>query len=165
VSNSYRYWSIIQSNALNLGPLSDVLLGGGVNVLFGGEGDFFVYLAGTVLKFDIPEPGLFQLETYYYKQTGGTYDGTYPITPSWDIPFSVTDKFRLRAPGFLDYIGDRGLDATQLVTQPQLLLDMGNFWGKPDAVFFRSEWRYWHNVVGLERVDESILQANLLFNF
>jgi nucleoside-specific outer membrane channel protein Tsx len=169
--NIYTEWfpklslSRATGSELKLGPLNDVLLGGGVNVLFGGEGDFFVYLAGTAFKFNMPGKGLLQVETYYYKQTGGEYDGTYQITPSWDIPFSVTDKVRLRARGFLDYIGDRGPGTTQLVTQPQLLLDMGNLWGKPDGVFFGSEWRYWHNVVGLEGVDESILQANLLFNF
>jgi nucleoside-specific outer membrane channel protein Tsx len=169
--NIYSEWypklslSRATGSQIKLGPISDVLLGGGMNVLFGGEADFFVYLAGGAFKFDIPGPGLLQLETHYYKQTGSEYNGTYQITPSWDIPLPVTDRFRLRVRGFLDYIGDRGPGTTQIITQPQLLVDLGSFRGKPDAVFFGTEWRYWHNVVGLEDVNEFILQANLLFNF
>ncbi|WP_242929191.1 hypothetical protein [Pontibacter vulgaris] len=150
--------------ALERGPLSDVLVGGGINVLFGGTEDFFVYLAGPAFKFRIPGSGLMQLETSYYKQHGEEYDGTYQITPSWDIPLPVSNKVNLRFRGFMDFIGDRGPGTTQYLTQPQLLLDMGNLWEKPGKVYLGSEWRYWKNVVGIEGLDESILQANLLIN-
>ncbi|MFD2247555.1 hypothetical protein [Pontibacter ruber] len=146
------------------GPISDVLLGGGVNVLFGGNEDFFAYLAGPAVKFRIPGSGLLQLETYYYKETAGDFKGTYQITPSWDIPLPISERVRLRARGFADFIGDRGEGEKQFLTQPQLLLDLGNLWAKPNAVFFGSEWRYWHNVVGIDGVNESVLQANLLIN-
>lgn len=149
---------------VSLGPISDVLLGGGVNVLFGGPEDFFAYLAGPAFKFRIPGNGLLQLETYYYKQHGSEYHGTYQITPSWDIPLPVAEKVHLRFRGFMDFIGDRGPGSTQYLTQPQLLLDMGNLWAKPGKIYFGSEWRYWNNVAGIAGLDESILQANLLFN-
>lgn len=146
------------------GPVSDVLLATGVNVLLGGTEDFFVYTVGPAFKFRIPGSGLLQLETYYYKQHGGEYNGTYNITPSWDIPLPASAKVHLRFRGFMDFIGDRGPGTTQYVTQPQLLLDLGNLRGKPGKVFFGSEWRYWNNVAGIEDLNESILQANLLFN-
>ncbi|GAA4424757.1 outer membrane protein OmpK [Pontibacter saemangeumensis] len=147
-----------------LGPISDVLLGAGVNVLFGGPEDFFVYTAGPAFKFRLPGPGLLQLETYYYRQHGGEYHGTYNITPSWDIPLPATDRIQLRFRGFMDFIGDRGPGSTQYLTQPQLFLDLGNLKGKPGKVYIGSEWRYWRNVAGIEGLDQSVLQANLLFN-
>jgi nucleoside-specific outer membrane channel protein Tsx len=150
--------------AVGLGPVSDVLLSGGINVLFGGTEDFFVYTAGPAFKFRIPGQGLFQLETYYYKQHGGEYRGTYQITPSWDIPLPVTERVRLRFRGFMDFIGDRGPGSAQYLTQPQLHIDLGNFWDKPDKVYLGSEWRYWQNVAGIHGLDESILQANVLFS-
>lgn len=150
---------------IQIGPLSDVLLGSGINVLFGGEGDFFVYVAGPVWKFEIPGFDLFQLETYYYRQIGEGLSGTYQITPSWDIPLPITDKYRLRTRGFTDFIGDRGSGRAQFIAQPQILLDIGNLWNKPGGVYFGTEWRYWRNVAGAEEINESIIQSNLLIHF
>ncbi|MBC5773044.1 hypothetical protein H8S95_03125 [Pontibacter sp. KCTC 32443] len=147
---------------LKLGPISDVLLGAGINVLFGGPEDFFVYTFGPAIKFGIP--GLLQLETYYYKQHGSSYNGTYQITPSWDIPLPASDKVQFRFRGFMDFIGDRGPGSSQYLTQPQLFLDLGALRAKPGKVYVGSEWRYWKNVAGIKELDESILQANLMFN-
>ncbi|MGV3587873.1 MAG: hypothetical protein ACO1OF_12780 [Adhaeribacter sp.] len=146
------------------GPLSDVSLAGGINVLFGGSEDFFVYTAGPAFRFRIPGSGLLQLETYYYKQHGSQYHGTYQFTPSWDIVLPVAGKARFRFRGFMDFIGDRGPGRTQYLTQPQLFYDLGNVWGKPNKIFLGSEWRYWKNVAGNAGLEESILQANLLIN-
>ena len=149
---------------ITLGPVSDVLLAGGVNVLFGGTEDFFVYLAGPAFKFNIPGSGLLQLETYYYRQHGEEYSGTYQFTPSWDVPLPVSEQVRLRFRGFMDFIGDRGPGGKQYLTQPQLFMDLGNLWDKPGKLYLGSEWRYWNNVAGIEGLDESILQANLLIS-
>ncbi|WP_242917773.1 outer membrane protein OmpK [Pontibacter liquoris] len=149
---------------IGFGPISDVLLAGGINVLFGGPEDFFVYTAGPAFKFSIPGSGLLQLETYYYKETKAVLHGTYQITPSWDIPLPVSEKVSLRFRGFMDFIGDRGPGSTQYLTQPQLFLDLGNLKGKPGKVYLGSEWRYWHNVAGIPDLEESVLQANLMFN-
>ncbi|GAB3528449.1 outer membrane protein OmpK [Pontibacter brevis] len=168
--NLYMEWypkvslSRATGKEVRLGPISDVLLSGGINVLFGGTEDFFVYTAGPAFKFRILGSGLLQLETYYYKQHGEEYDGTYQITPSWDVNLPVSEKVKLRFRGFMDFIGDRGPGSTQYLTQPQLFLDLGNTWGKPGKVFLGSEWRYWNNVVGIEGLNESILQANLLLS-
>lgn len=149
---------------IKLGPIKDVLVAGGINVLFGGPEDFAAYVAGTAFKFNIPGNGLLQLETYYYKQDGSEYDGTYQFTPSWDVPLPVSEKVHLRFRGFMDFIGDRGPGTTQYLTQPQLFLDLGNTWNKPGKVYLGSEWRYWNNVAGIKGLEESVLQANLLIN-
>lgn len=168
--NVYMEWypkvslSRATGHEVKLGPISDVLLSGGINVLFGGTEDFFVYTAGPAFKFRVPGSGLLQLETYYYKQHGAEYEGTYQFTPSWDIPLPVSETVNLRFRGFMDFIGDRGPGSTQYLTQPQLFLDLGNTWGKPGKLYVGSEWRYWNNVVGIEGLQESILQANLLIS-
>ncbi len=149
---------------IKLGPIRDVALAGGINVLFGGPEDFFVSLAGAAFKFNIPGNGLFQVETYYYKQDGAEYDGTYQFTPSWDIPLPVSEKVHLRFRGFMDFIGESGPASAQYLTQPQLFIDLGNTWAKPGKVYLGSEWRYWKNVAGIKGLEESILQANLMFN-
>lgn len=156
--------SRVAGSEVKLGPISDVLVGGGVNVLFGGPEDFFAYMFGPAFKFNIPGKGLLQLETYYYKQQGAEYGGTYQFTPSWDIPLPVAERVHLRFRGFMDFIGDRGPGGAQYLTQPQLFLDLGNTWAKPGKIYLGSEWRYWKNVAGIKGLEESILQANLLFN-
>jgi nucleoside-specific outer membrane channel protein Tsx len=168
--NMYLEWypklslSRATGREVSLGPISDVLMGGGINVLFGGAEDFFVYTAGPAFKFRLPGQGLLQLETYYYKQHGAEYKGTYQITPSWDVPLPVSERVRFRFRGFMDFIGDRGPGTTQYLTQPQFFIDMGGLWDKPGKVYVGSEWRYWRNVVGIEGLNESILQANVLFS-
>ncbi|WP_299707977.1 hypothetical protein [uncultured Pontibacter sp.] len=168
--NMYLEWypklslSRATGREVSLGPISDVLVGGGINVLFGGMEDFFAYTAGPAFKFRLPGQGLLQLETYYYKQHGAEYSGTYQITPSWDIPIPVSERVRFRFRGFMDLIGDRGPGTYQYLTQPQFHVDMGNFWDKPGKVYMGTEWRYWRNVVGIEGLNESILQANVLFS-
>lgn len=117
--------SLATGKEIKLGPISDVLLSGGLNVLFGGYEDFVVYTAGPAFRFRIPGSGLLQLETYYYKQHGEEYDGTYQFTPSWDVALPVSETVRLRFRGFMDFIGDRGPGSTQYLTQPQLFLDLG----------------------------------------
>ena len=168
--NMYLEWypkvslSRATGKEIKLGPISDVLLSGGLNVLFGGSEDFVVYTAGPAFRFRIPGSGLLQLETYYYKQHGEEYEGTYQITPSWDVALPVSETVRLRFRGFMDFIGDRGPGSTQYLTQPQLFLDLGALRGKPGKVYLGSEWRYWNNVAGIEGLEESILQANLLIS-
>ncbi|MFT2008620.1 outer membrane protein OmpK [Pontibacter sp. 13R65] len=150
--------------SLQFGPLRDVLIGSGINVLFGGNEDFFASVVGPVFKFKVPGSGLVQLETYYYRQNGAEFQGTYQITPSWDIPLPLSETVRFRFRGFMDFIGDRGPGTTQYLTQPQFFIDAGSLRGKPGRVYVGSEWRYWKNVVGIAGLEESILQANILFS-
>jgi nucleoside-specific outer membrane channel protein Tsx len=158
----------IRGKESKMGLLNDVLLGGGINTLFGEDSDFFVWLAGPVWKFNIPGFDLFQLETYYYRQSDfkeNDFRGTYQITPSWDVPFQIHDQFKFRVRGFVDFIGDRGPGKSQIIAQPQFLLDIGNFWNKPDNFFFGTEWRHWRNIAGTEGMNESIIQLELLVQF
>lgn len=159
---------------METGILKEVLLGVGMNALIGGD-DFFVFIAGPVFQFGIPGFDFFQLETYYYRQNNPgngngngiatEYEGTYQITPAWDVPIPITERLKFRTRGFADFIGDRGPGTSQIITQPQLLLDMGALWNKPGKLFTGTEWRYWHNVGGVADQNESILQFEVMLQF
>ncbi|MEX0771633.1 MAG: hypothetical protein WEB89_08855 [Balneolales bacterium] len=145
---------------IGAGPLNDVLIGAGINADLGTDNDSWVWLVGPVWNFTIPGFDNFQLETYYYKQDGGgnDFEGTYQITPSWDIPLPVSEQLQFRLTGFADFIGDRGPGQSQVITQPQFLLDIGNLWGNPGTIFAGTEWQYWHDKGGVEGVTESVPQ-------
>nr|MDA3798753.1 hypothetical protein [Kiritimatiellia bacterium] len=86
----------------------------------------------------------------------------------WSVPFEIADvRFVFR--GFLDWIGEEGDAPQEVLAQPQLLLDLGNFWNKPDRLFIGAEYQYWHNkfVFGREDVfqDENCLQGMVRWVF
>lgn len=151
---------------LNAGPLVDVLLGAGINAAFTeADEDFRALLVGPAFKFDIFGFYYFQLETFFYKQRDigvNNYNGTYQITPSWDAPIPISDQLQFRFRGFADFIGKDGSASSQIVTQPQLLLDLGNLWDNPGKVFAGTEWRYWHNKYGVDGLTESVFQVELM---
>lgn len=160
--------SRISGQNIGAGPLNDVLLGAGVNADFNEGENSWVWLAGPVWQFSIPGFDSFQIETYYYKQTdyaGNEYEGTYQITPSWDIMLPLSEPLQFRLTGFVDFIGDRGPGEHQIITQPEFLLDIGNFWDNPGVVYAGTEWRYWYNKGGEEGVTESVFQLELRVDF
>lgn len=169
-TNVYTEWypkvSLVSSEYQNELLLSDILFGAGVNSLLGQ--DFVALLAGPVWQFNVATFELFQLETYYYRQLddeSGEYGGTYQLTYSWSLPISLSQQWRLLVRGFFDYIGDRGPGVYQIVTQPQLLLDVGNFWNKANKLYAGSEWNFWNNINGIKGKSRSILQAEIIWFF
>lgn len=162
----YPKISLSRSSGQNIGagPLSDILLGGGINADITEGDNPWVWLVGPTWKFTLPGFDSFQLETYYYQQEGVDgmdFDGTYQITPSWDITFPVGEQLRFRLTGFADFIGDRGPGTSQIITQPEFLLDIGNLWDNPGRYFLGTEWHYWRNIGGMEGETESVPQLEL----
>jgi nucleoside-specific outer membrane channel protein Tsx len=141
--------------------LSDILLGIGTNFLITNKLDFFVFLTGPVWKLNMPGFNLFQIETYYYMQNEEL--GTFQLTPSWDASFNTYNNIRLRTRGFIDIIGPHGVGNTQLIMQPQILMDIGNFFKNPDKGYAGIEWHYWKNVGGDTEKTESIPQLQLIW--
>jgi nucleoside-specific outer membrane channel protein Tsx len=93
--------------------------------------NFYAYLGGIGGDFNLPGPYLAGLNLYYRydKFVGDTAQATF----YWGVPFALGPaKFAFK--GFMDitqgknFLGDnsRGLD---LMTQPELLLDVGSFFG------------------------------------
>lgn len=161
--------SDITNTNLRVGPLKEVFIGGGINALWRNIDQFFVVLAGPLLTFEVPGFNLFQLETYYYRQIG--FQGSFQVTYVWDAPISLNERYKFRTRGFIDYIGpynslnQNDSFSTQILAQPQLLLDFGNLWGSPGKGFVGTEYRYWYNYTGTPGRVESILQLVFFFPF
>lgn len=167
--NLYGEWcthlsvfKIAQMSAI--GPLADVLAVGQIDL---GDG-FRAYMAGVGAVFTIPYVSYFAVDVKYRDDPG--LDGnTYQVTPVWDIPFSI-GPLRFDFTGFLDWTGREGDQPVSIVTQPQLLLDIGNFWGAPDRLYAGTEFQYWSEKFvftddGIDYAEEKCLQAMVKWIF
>lgn len=108
-------------------------------------GNFYAYLAGVGGDFALPQPYVAGLNVYY------RYDkfvkNTWQATAYWGIPFQV-GPVGFAFKGFADFTEgenfagtDTGLD---LMTQPELLVDVGALFGKPRRFWVGTE--YWLHV-------------------
>ncbi len=146
-------------NDLSFAFVKDVLIATEINVNNGGR----VYLYGAGFDLDIPHFSFFSLNIFIRNDMGFDAETTYQISPAWNIPFTLGSA-RFEFAGFLDYSGSLGEDGalgskeSQLITQPQLLLDIGNFSGKPRNFYAGIEFQYWKNKYGIKDIDENYVQ-------
>lgn len=125
---------------------------------------FKAFLLGVGVNVPIPAFDFFQIDFMAYKSDDVNTTGI-QITPAWSMPFQISNlKFKFR--GFLDWIS---ADATggedYILTQPQLLMDVGDLFGNSDQVYLGVEYWYWHNKFGINGVTEHAAQAMLLYDF
>lgn len=126
---------------------------------------FRAYLAGVGLDFTVPGFDYLHLDIFAYQAEAISGAGM-QVTPVWSIPFSVGDlRFKFR--GFLDYAtpGSNANGHWHLLTQPQLLLDLGALQGRQDSFWIGLEWWLWLNKFGVAGVNESAPQAVLEYFF
>lgn len=112
-------------------------LAGELNNGFG----FQAVMAGLGLDLAIPGFQVAGLNVYYRYDAVfafGLYNNTWQVSPFWDVPFKLGST-RWTFSGFLDLTtnSDGDLD---LLTQPQLLVDVGAFFGSPGRVHAGVEW-------------------------
>lgn len=152
----------ISGNGMSDGIIKDTLLIAGVNY----GTNFRVNTFGVGFDLNIPGFDWARLDIQSYKiaqgQPGVT-ETTYQLTPSWSIPFKIgNSKFDFT--GFMDIIGDTGgSSATQLLTQPQIRLDVGNFFGKPNVFYVGIEYSYWKNKFGVDGITDHVPQLMALY--
>jgi len=116
---------------------------------------FFAYMVGAGLDLSIPGFAVAGVNLYYRYDTvnldlhlpagpvrANVYTHTWQLSPFWTVPFSV-GPVGLVFTGFLDLTTntDKKLD---LMTQPELLLDLGGLFGKPNRLHAGVEW-YLHS--------------------
>lgn len=133
---------------LGIGPITDVLLAGQLEM---GE-NINRRLYG--LGFDLAVPGMdyFQLNTYVRDDTDLPGD-TWQVTLVWGSSFEIAETNWLFK-GHLDYAGSEGDGEKSINSAPQLLLDVGDFWGASDKLYAGIEYQYWKNKFGIDGVDE-----------
>ena len=143
----------ITGSDLSFAFVKDVLIATELNV----GTNWRAYLYGVGFNLDIPHFNFFALNVFIRDDMNIDDDSTWQISPSWNVPFTLGSA-RFEFGGFLDYAGAEGGGEAQLLTQPQLLLDISNFSGKPGNFYAGIEYQYWQNKNGLKDVDENYVQ-------
>ena len=159
---------------LSVGILNDVSLTMGINAGRKSTGsDPLVYLPGLTFDLKLPGFAFFSLGTYAYIDQGQVNNGDSnnchspgaQVTPSWLLPFSVGGA-DFQFGGFIDFITAHGNCASQVVSQPQLTMDVGKMLGATPGKFYAGvEYQYWNNKFGFEGMDEHFPQVMAAYKF
>ncbi len=165
--------SRLTGKSAGTGPLRDVGLTAGVNV--GDKDSQFhpqtrVFLAGATVDFAVAR-GFFNVDLLGYWDHSCNnagcpgYRPSYQVTPSWVLPFSV-GRVDVEFAGFIDFIGSRGAGTVyQVLSQPQLRIDIGKPFGRKGQLYAGIEYQYWRNKFGDDGVNESHPQLLLVWKF
>jgi nucleoside-specific outer membrane channel protein Tsx len=164
--------SKLSGRAFAFGPVRDVSATLGINAGTKSTGAApLVLLPGATLDLKLPGFAFFSLGTYFYIDKGriggasnGCHDTTYQLTPSWALPFRI-GSVQLSFDGFIDFIGSHGQCESQIISQPQLKVDLASFGAKPGVFQVGIEWQYWRNKFGIEGLNESFPQALFVWKY
>jgi hypothetical protein len=83
---------------------------------------------------------------------------TWQVTSEWSLPFRI-GPVRFVQDGFVHFIGAEGTSNFNIITQPQLLLDVGRFAGYEDQLLLGVEVDYRYNEFGMQGKNELVPQA------
>jgi nucleoside-specific outer membrane channel protein Tsx len=124
-------------------------------------GNFYAYLAGIGGDFALPQPYVAGLNVYYrYDKFVG--DG-WQTTAYWGIPFKVGPaSFAFK--GFADFAKAKDVDGStglDIMTQPELLLDLGAFAGKPGRFWAGTEWWIHRNPIRDTQAVQAMIEWTL----
>lgn len=147
------------------GLVRDVMVTVGLNTGTRSTGPSpFAILPGTTVELNVPGFSLVSVGTFLYIDRGqfqgqptGCRDMTYLVSPAW-LAFMPIGATRLRFDGFMDVTGKHDDCEFQLLTQPQLKIDLSPLWGKQDQVYVGVRFLYWHNKYGISGLrDKQVL--------
>lgn len=161
------------------GIIRDLNLTGGIN--FGAKSNGAnprVLLLGPTVDFNIPGFIFFNVDVLAYKDTSrfagapSVDKTTWQITPAWLAKFNI-GQTKWAFTGHIDWIGKRCLvgaggctgRAMETLAQPEIRLDVGNFFGKPDTIYVGMKYNYWRNKFGFDGVNENNPQFQLDWKF
>jgi nucleoside-specific outer membrane channel protein Tsx len=129
----------------------------------------FVLLPGATTELNVPGFAFFSVGTFAYIDRGQfqgqpteCHGTTYQVTPSWSLPFSV-QRARLRFDGYVDFIGEHAECASEILTMPQLKLDLLGFWGKQNRLYLSVKVVYWHNKYGIQDLQDKVVLPVLIW--
>ncbi len=155
--------SKLTGTGISAGPIGDLLITGELG--FGGGVREYLYGAGLDLKL----PGFAYFAINFWVRDDASIDGiTYQISPYWMLPIDL-GPVKLQFGGFLDFAGPEGEGESRkesfLITQPYLLLDIGNFAKSPGMLFMGVEYAHWTNEYGIKGINENVPQAMVKWIF
>ena len=155
----------LSNKDLSIGVFRDFFVVGGINASTEPDGDSFkAYLLGMGTAFKLPGSGVFNLNVLARKHDQVSTTGI-QITPSWSIPFEI-GRLKFRFDGFLDLVSSNSSGGKSFIlTQPQLLLDVGHLVGHSGSVYMGVEYYYWRNKFGIDGVHDKAIQGMLKIIF
>ncbi len=134
------------------------------------------FLLGGGLRWNVPGFIFFDTNIYYRENDDTQFevdiDNNWQLTTAWALPFNIASS-KWRFDGFFDWT--TATDYTHVFTgeskfksafhtQPQLKLDLGDFWGQTDKYYVGVEVDYWKNKLG-GKEDQTAVQAMVQINF
>jgi hypothetical protein len=139
--------------------------------------NFWAYLAGVGVDFALPIPYSFLSLNVFYRTDSVQVDGipgvthfgndTWQVSPSWGIPFSL-GKVPFLFTGFVDVMGANdfaGESCTDVMAQPQLLVDVGSLGGKNNKLWLGVEWYLHYNSAPEELGGETISAPQVMLQW
>jgi hypothetical protein len=131
-------------------------------------GDNFTnLLAGIGLRWNVSHFSF--LDTNLYYRANENADNNGQITVAWGLPFTI-GPVAMTFDGFMDITNAIDSDNDQggqsiIHAQPQLKMDVGNFWDKPNKFYAGIEVDFWQNKFGFKNVDQTVVQAMAQINY
>ncbi len=122
------------------------------------------YLYGVAVDFKIPGFVLAQVNYYVRNSMDSNIKTGQQITLVWLVPFSI-GMVDLVFEGFMDYAYDVSPQKNNLLTQPQILIDIGKLFSKAGNLYAGMEYEYWRNKFGIDGVTERCPQAMVKWVF
>lgn len=145
--------SKLTGRALAAGIVGDVLMSAGVER---GSSGFGAVLIG--LGADLRIPGLALAQVGVYRRDDTFNRPTWQVTSAWSAPVR-TGRLAWTLAGFADVSGtDAGTD---LMTQPQLLLDLGSLVRAPGRVHGGVEWYFHRSPASTSSVAQALIKLSL----
>jgi hypothetical protein len=160
-----RYWSFSKISGMDVsnGIIRDfgLRMGGDLNTKndpFSSEKKLVV--VGPQVEFNVPV-GFFFVSTNYSHEWNHNgivgknvdFDPAFEVESAWLFPFSVANSaFVFR--GFFNYVAPKGKDGFgnqtkgEILTRPELMLDVGNYWGQKGKFEVGVGYEYWLNKFG-----------------
>lgn len=115
------------------------------------------YLLGIGIGWNFPAFKFFN--TNVYIANNEQKDNDTQLTVNWSYPVS-TGKHKINFDGYIDWSSAADDHAADFHFNPQLRLDIGNYYDMPNKVEVGFEYSYWHNKYGIANLDtESVFSA------
>jgi len=155
--------SWLSGQDMSFGPVKDVVLAGQYE--FGGGTQVNNYMSGFGLVWDVPGFNYFNTAFYYVDNSEVSDDWQTTIT--WDVPFNVGPALFL-VDGYIDWSTSASDHKSEFQFNPQIKLDISNFWGEPGVLYAGVEYQYWNNKFGLDETlidTQSSVSALVKFHF
>jgi nucleoside-specific outer membrane channel protein Tsx len=157
-SPRFSIGKIFTGKAASFGLVKDLYLATTLEMPQSPVRQTFLYGLGSDL--DLPGFSFFQANIYVRDNQSSDVGDGQQVTFVWGAPFTV-GRANFLFTGFFDYAwGQDGIE-DNIVSAPQLLLDIGSFFDKPGIVDIGLEYQIWRNQFGIEGEDENALQLLL----